>query len=297
MAIKKVGMVVDDPSSAWIAEAIASKGIDVIIVGPSMELLEKLRDGIQMILRKKLQKWLITEGEIKVSLSKVHITEDFESLSEVDMMVDCVSSSLAKKKEILARLEKFAHPKQLIVTNAAVHKVSDLVEGLSHPERVVGLHFVHHVVELIHSENTSEKMVAFAQECIRFLGKRVVPVREKAGYATTRLSMTFLNEAIAMVDEGIITPEDVDSMARFGFGFKIGPFELADRFGLDRVLLQMTDLYEETKDEKYHPPVRLQQLVQNGHLGVKTGKGFLQYDNNGIATSSKGELSNERVSY
>jgi 3-hydroxybutyryl-CoA dehydrogenase len=102
-----------------------------------------------------------------------------------------------------------------------------------------------------------------------------------AGIVLNRLNFPSTIEAIKLVESGVATVEDIDKGMRLGFGRPMGPFETADMAGLDIGFSAMTAVYNETRDEKFYPPMLLQRKVKLGQLGRKTGIGWYRYDENG----------------
>ena len=115
-----------------------------------------------------------------------------------------------------------------------------------------------------------------------------IEVFEYPGYVTTRVILPFLNEAMHVVMEGVATPEAVDTSMRLGYGLQVGPLALADRIGLDEVSRWMQYLFEELGDLKYRPCPLLRKMIRAGHLGVKSGRGFFEYDGDGNLKSPSG---------
>ncbi len=113
------------------------------------------------------------------------------------------------------------------------------------------------------------------------LEKTGILVYESPGYVTTRLISIIINEALHVLAEGVASSEDIDKAMRIGYGFRHGPLEMADRFGLDSVLATLERMFREYEDMKYRPAVLLRKLVRAGQLGTKTGSGFFRYDEDG----------------
>jgi 3-hydroxybutyryl-CoA dehydrogenase len=126
------------------------------------------------------------------------------------------------------------------------------------------------------------------------LDKKYITVNEYPGYVTTRIIVPLLNEAMYVLMEGVASAEDIDEAMKLGFGFNTGPLTLADQMGLDVVMSWMNNLLKELSEHRYNACPILRKLVRAGHLGVKTGKGFFEYDKEGnrivkpTANNSKG---------
>jgi 3-hydroxybutyryl-CoA dehydrogenase len=132
--------------------------------------------------------------------------------------------------------------------------------------------------ELVRGYKTSDESMARAQEFAEGVGKTVVVVnRDVAGFVTTRLITALAMEAIALVESGVASAEDVDVACRLGFGHAMGPLETADMTGVDIILNATSNIYADTQDEKFSPPEVLRRMVAAGDLGRKSGKGFYDY--------------------
>jgi 3-hydroxybutyryl-CoA dehydrogenase len=151
---------------------------------------------------------------------------------------------------------------------------------------VIGLHFAAPVptmplVEVVRGLGTSDETLKDAVAFVRLLGKTPIEVFESPGYVTTRVILPFINEAMHVVMEGVATVDAVDTSMRLGFGMPLGPLALADRMGLDEVARWMQHLFDELGDLKYRPCPLLRKMVRAGKLGVKSGSGFYEYDEQG----------------
>jgi 3-hydroxybutyryl-CoA dehydrogenase len=157
---------------------------------------------------------------------------------------------------------------------------------------VIGLHFLQPVpqvplVEVVRGLGTSDATFRAAMDFVRQLGKTGIEVFEYPGYVTTRVILPFLNEAMHVVMEGVATPDAVDTSMKLGYGLPVGPLALADRIGLDEVSRWMQYLFEELGDLKYRPCPLLRKMIRAGQLGVKSGRGFFEYDADGTAKAAR----------
>jgi 3-hydroxybutyryl-CoA dehydrogenase len=148
------------------------------------------------------------------------------------------------------------------------------------------------VVEIVKGLKTDAETFKKAVQFAEALDKKWITVNEYPGYVTTRIIVPLLNEAMHVLMEGVATADDIDEAMKLGFGFNVGPLALADMMGLDVVMSWMINLLGELSDHKYNPCPLLRKLVRAGHLGVKTGKGFFDYDKEGnrISTRQNGRL-------
>ncbi|MFC0214809.1 3-hydroxyacyl-CoA dehydrogenase family protein [Paenibacillus chartarius] len=287
MDMKKIGVIGGGTMGQGIAEMLAGKGLDVVLVEKTQEKLDLASQMIQYALDKQLEKWAITEAEKKLLLSRIHMTLDLKAVSGCHMVIETISEDLEAKKAVLGELDWICRPPIIIASNTSTLSLTELAESIRSPERVIGLHFIYpvskiHLVEIIRaiktSEETYEKAKHFVEETIQKTG---IQVYESPGFVSTRLICTLINEAMHTLAEGVATAQDIDSAMRIGYDFGYGPLEMADRFGLDSVLAALNRMFLEFGDIKYRPSFLLKQMVRAGRLGTKTGEGFFRYDKDG----------------
>jgi 3-hydroxybutyryl-CoA dehydrogenase len=287
MKFTKIGVVGAGTMGQGIAEMLSVKGLDVFVVEETIEKLEQAFHMIEISLDKQIEKWGITETEKKIILSKIHRAGSIKELTFCDMVIETVTEDLPTKKKIFVELDQICASDTILASNTSTLSLSELADGTSHPERIIGLHFLHPVakiqlVEIVRGLKTTEETYINTKEFVeQVIQKRGIQVHESPGFVTTRLICILINEAMHTLAEGVATAEDIDAAMRVGYDFHYGPFEMADRFGLDSVSAAMERMFLEFGDSKYRPSFLLNQMVQKGHLGAKTGQGFFRYDEDG----------------
>jgi 3-hydroxybutyryl-CoA dehydrogenase len=152
---------------------------------------------------------------------------------------------------------------------------------LAAPDRFIGLHFFNPVpasalVEVVVGSETSQKLVAFSQECVVALGKTAITVTDSPGFASSRLGVALALEAMRMVEEEVASVNDIDAAMTLGYRHPMGPLRTTDVVGLD-VRLAIAEHLERELGERFTPPQVLQDKVANGDLGRKTGQGFYSW--------------------
>jgi 3-hydroxybutyryl-CoA dehydrogenase len=271
-----------------IAVACAGAGLDVVVSEKTEERAAQCLDDVARALDRDISKWRRTEGEKRAILARVRATTGLAALSAAHLVVECVSEDLELKTSIFQELDRVCSPTIVLATNTSALSVTEIGARTLRPDRVIGLHFLAPVpqiplVEVVRGLRTSDATYASALEFVRLLDKTGVEVFESPGYVTTRVMIPFLNEAMHVVMEGVATPQAVDTAMKLGYGLPIGPLGLADRMGLDEVNRWMEHLFHELGELKYRPCPLLRKMIRAGHLGVKTGRGFFEYEAEGGA--------------
>jgi 3-hydroxybutyryl-CoA dehydrogenase len=286
VTIRAVGLVGGGTMGQGIAITCGSAGLDVILYERTPDAARASIDAIGEALDRDIAKWRRTEPEKRAILGRVRTADDIAELEAAQIVIEAVYEDLDLKATIFQRLDQVCPPEDILATNSSSLSVTEIAARTQRPDRVIGLHFLQPVpkvplVEVVRGLSTSDETFRTAMEFVRLLGKTGVEVFEYPGYVTTRVILPFLNEAMHVVMEGVATPEAVDTSMRLGYGLPVGPLALADRMGLDEVSRWMQYLFEELGDLKYRPCPLLRKMIRAGQLGVKSGKGFFEYDEDG----------------
>ena len=286
MIVRTVGIVGAGTMGQGIAITCAAAGLDVLLCEASADRAREATTEIAASLDRDIAKWRRTEADKRAILARLRSVPAVADLAAAELVIESVPEDLALKARIFQELDRACPPEDILATNTSTLSVTEIAERTKRPDRVIGLHFLQPVpqvplVEVVRGLKTSDTTFAEALEFARVLGKTGVEVYEYPGYVTTRVILPFLNEAMHVVMEGVATPTAVDTSMKLGYGLPVGPLALADRMGLDEVWRWMTYLFEELGDLKYRPCPLLRKMIRAGHLGVKTGRGFFEYDNAG----------------
>jgi 3-hydroxybutyryl-CoA dehydrogenase len=269
-----------------VAIACAAVGLDVLLREVSAEKAAEALAEVAATLDRDIAKWRRTESDKRAILARLRTVASFEELAAAELVVEAVHEDLELKVGIFQELDSTCPPEDILASNTSTLSVTEIAARTKRPDRVIGLHFLQPVpqvplVEVVRGLKTSEATFKEALDFVRFLGKTGVEVFEYPGYVTTRVILPFLNEAMHVVMEGVATPAAVDTSMKLGYGLPVGPLALADRMGLDEVWRWMQYLFEELGDLKYRPCPLLRKMIRAGHLGVKAGRGFFEYDAEG----------------
>jgi 3-hydroxybutyryl-CoA dehydrogenase len=224
------------------------------------------------------------DTSLNLAHAPVHVTVGLPACGhmggEPDLVLETVPEHIVLKQDIIAGAEA-TYPDVVIATNTSSMSIDRMAETLDEPGRLVGMHFFNPVpasrlIEIVVGARTSATSVAAAHEWSKFLGKEAIEVRDSPGFATSRLGLAIGLEAIRMVEENVASVADIDRGMTLGYKLPIGPLELTDRVGLD-VRLAIAEHLNETLGGRFCPPELLRQMVAEGHLGRKSGRGFYRW--------------------
>ena len=206
-----------------------------------------------------------------------------EAATGADIVIEAIPERLELKRTIFRDVERVVSPETILGTNTSSLSITRIAEGLAHPQRVIGLHFFNPVpvmklLEIVRGERTTDAVVTVARELATSLGKTAIVVRDRPGFATSRLGVVLGLEAIRMLEQGVASAEDIDRAMELGYNHPMGPLRLTDVVGLDVRLAIAEHLHATLGDDTYRPPALLRQLVSEGKLGRKSGRGFYSWE-------------------
>lgn len=257
---------VHDPDPATLATCLAR-------VAASLETFKEAR--------------LLDQAQADGCLERIVICPDLETACRgVDLVIEAAPEKLEIKQALLARVEGLVAESAILATNTSAISISEIARGLKHPGRLVGTHFwnpgqVLPCVEVVRGEATSDEVFHAMADILRRAGKEPVLVnRDLPGFLGNRLQHALQREAMSLVEQGVCSPEDLDKVVCHGFGLRLaimGPLERSDLGGLD-VTLAVQSYLLPYLDGRVTPSPLLREKVEQGELGLKTGRGFYLWD-------------------
>ena len=287
-ALNKIGIIGCGSMGQDIALLISSHGIDVVFIEISNARVKEAFDELNTKLDGMINRWGLTAGEKRAVLSRIKGNTDYAVLKKCGIVIECISSHgyeksvISIKQEIFRKIEQVVSPTTIIATNSSTIVISELASVLKYPERAIGIHFLSpantvRIVEIERSLKTSEEAFETVKKFVRTIDKKIITVNESPGNISTRLVIPLINEACELYMEGVASIEDVDETMKLGYGMQLGPFEMADKIGLDKLDMWMDNLYDEFGDRKFKSSPLIKKLVRAGRLGRIAGQGFYNY--------------------
>jgi 3-hydroxybutyryl-CoA dehydrogenase len=281
-AMKRIGILGCGLMGSGIAEISALSGHPTTVVEINEELLKKGVAKIEQSMEKGRKRGKITEEQFAAAKKNLFTSTGLAALKDCDLVIEAVTENTELKKKLFKDLSDVVRADAILATNTSSISVTELAAGVRNPERMVGMHFFNPVpvmklVEIIKGYSTSDAVMAAAREFALAVGKEPITCPDTPAFVVNKLLIPYLLDAVRMVQDGVATPEDVDKAMVHGCGYPMGPITLIDYVGLDTTLHAADVMYAEFRETKYAAPVLLRRMVQAGHYGRKSGRGFYAY--------------------
>ncbi|GAA0365708.1 3-hydroxyacyl-CoA dehydrogenase family protein [Bacillus horti] len=262
---------------------VARNGYRVIIKDISELVIEKAQKRMRQEYRSAcMMRKDYAEISFDSILDRISFQLDYSDIEQVDIVIENISEDVELKINEYERLKEVCREDALFALNTSCISITKLASYLSEPQNVIGIHLMNPVplkemVEVVRGHHTSKQTEASIVEFLESLGKKPIVIDDLPGFVSNRLSHLFMNEAAFIVQDGIATAEQVDQIIKKGFNHKMGPLETADLIGLDTVVHSLEVLYTSYQDPKFRCSPLLRKMVDAGHWGRKSGKGFYDY--------------------
>ena len=278
----KIGVIGAGTMGQGIAKAFAQvEGNTVALCDIKQEWAENGLAKIKKGYEKLVAKGKMTQEKADAIVAAITPGLKEDLCADCDLVVEAAFEDMKVKQTTFGELDKICKPECIFASNTSSLSITEIGKGVSRP--LVGMHFFNpadrmKLIEVIAGCNTPAETVEKIKEISVAIGKQPVQVNEAAGFVVNRILIPMMNEAMGIVADGIASPADIDVAMQLGAGMKSGPLHTADLVGHDVNLAIMETLYHETGDPKYRPHPLMRKMVRAGWLGVKTGKGFFEYD-------------------
>jgi 3-hydroxyacyl-CoA dehydrogenase len=270
-----------------IAQVFAQSGCDVVLVDINEVVLHNTKKHVGANLELLAQYNLVKRDSIGDILDRIVTEPDVSKApSDVDFVIEAVPEDVELKQRVLGAAAASCSDDTILATTTSVIQVADIAEGMSKPERFIGAHwmnppYVLPLVEIIPGPETDDGVITAVRTFLEeTCGKRTVTCGDAPGFLVNRMAAAVLVEAAKMVEEGIASFEDIDRAWKEHMGYiflQFGPFGNIDHIGLDVINLAANYLAFVLEDERFRPPAWLQEKIEAGDLGTKSGKGVYDY--------------------
>lgn len=283
--ISKVLIVGAGTMGHGLAQSFAQAGYQVSLVDKTQKILDRAVMLIESSLHTAAQEALLDRSRIPTILERINPTTSLEAgAHEVDIAVEAVVEDVKTKKEVFAQIDAHCPPRTLLASNTSFLNIFDFVET-SRPGKVLITHWyappqLIPLVELVKGPQTDEASVELMAQILKKMGKRPVVMKKFIpGFIINRLQFAFQREVHFLLDNGYVTPQELDDAAKFGLALRmlvVGIVQRMDFGGLDISAKNLNNPNIQPTPLDYRPK-KLFELVEQGQLGVKTGKGFYDY--------------------
>ncbi|MHB8075749.1 3-hydroxyacyl-CoA dehydrogenase family protein [Desulfosporosinus fructosivorans] len=266
-----------------IVQTIAQAGIEVLLFETNLEVAQKGKTKLDKVVQKLVDKGKVSAQDKINMLDRIVLCDNYQAMADVDLVIEAVFENIQLKKDIFKQLDEILKPEALLASNTSALSLTEIASATKRQDKVIGLHFFNPVpvmklVELVMglatSEETYQASVVFCEQ----ISKKVIRAKDTPGFLVNYLQIPLLNGAVAAYEAGLSSAEDIDKACVLGMNHPIGPLALLDLIGLDTALDVFNVMYEGTGDMRFWPRTIHRRLVQAGHLGRKTGKGFYNYN-------------------
>ena len=281
--MKTIAVIGSGTMGNGIAHTFAQSGFTVKLIDVSEKALDKGMATIAANLDRMVSKGSITEADKAKTITNIITYTDIkDGVVGVDLVVEAATENIDLKLTIFKQLNEVCSHNTILATNTSSISITQIGAVVSHPERVIGMHFMNPVpimklVEIIRGYNTSDEVTELIMKLAEKLGKVPVAVNDYPGFVANRILMPMLNEAIETLYNKVAGVYEIDTVMKLGMGHPMGPLQLADFIGLDVCLAILNVMYEGFKNPKYASCPLLVNMVRAGKLGVKSGEGFYDY--------------------
>jgi 3-hydroxybutyryl-CoA dehydrogenase len=264
----------------------ARAGFDVAVYDSDAERVDSLTRRAREIGQALVETEVITANELNLAVARLTATADLgEAVSEADYVAEAVFEDLAVKQALYAELDAITRPDAVLASNTSTLMPSAMAEPIKRRARFLVVHYFNPahlipVVEVVLGPETSDETVETACRLLREAGKTPAVLRKEVpGFIANRLQSALLREALALVEDGVCSMEDLDAVVSLGFGRRLGilgPLALHDMAGLDVWQAIATNLFPVISDAKT-PPALLADRAVRGEYGLKSGRGFYEW--------------------
>ena len=280
--INTIGVIGAGTMGHGIAQVCAMAGYRVVLADADTAALQRGLDKVEANLDKGVDRGKVDPAVRDTALAQLGGGTLVDAATGADLVIEAVPERADLKVRIFSEVARHAPDGCILATNTSSLSVGGIAAQLPDPGRVIGTHFFNPVhimalLELIVAQHTRDEVVQQVRTFGERIGKSVIVVRDFPGFATSRLGVCLGMEAIRMVEQGVASPEDIDTAMVIGYRHPVGPLKLTDMVGLDVRLAIGEYLARELGNSAFEPPALMREMVAEGKLGQKSGQGFYRW--------------------
>jgi len=280
--ISKVGVVGCGLMGHGITQVCAQVGWDVVVREVSQEKLDAGIGKIEKQLGKAVERGKVEQADADAIRDRIEPTTDYADLAECDLVIEAITEDLEAKLEMWREVDGVVKPDAHFATNTSSLSVAEQAAATSRPDRFLGLHFFNPVqvmplLEVVRAEGTAEAAAKLGFDLGDTLGKKTVAAGDNRGFIVNRLLVPFMLDGINAFEQGVGSIEDIDAGMMAGANHPMGPIALSDFVGLDTLASIAKVMHDAYGEDRFAAPSTLTKLVESGHYGRKSGRGYYDY--------------------
>ena len=283
MEIKRVSVLGAGLMGHGIAQVCAQGGLEVTLEDIKEDFLQKGLDRVKKYLQGSVERKKMTREKAETVLSRIKVSTSLKEAAEnADLVVEAIVENMEIKKETFKQLDELCPEHTIFATNTSYQSVTEIAAVTRRLDRFLGMHWfnppqVMRGVEVVKTERTSPETIITITDLCHFLGKEPAVCSDSPGFIANRLLQAWRSEGLRLYDENVASFQDIDTAFKAAYGYRMGPFELADLAGMDVVIAGNETMYNELKSDVFKPPRCAVAKLRAGELGRKTSKGFYEY--------------------